>query len=83
MVITCRISNNFLSNDIMNDCTADIKDQESIQLSSTSDKGHHGKVEKHTRKHHSQENREVNPYTAGDERQDGIDKAKALPLSGQ
>ena len=34
-------SNNFLNNDIINDCTTDIKDQESIQLSITSDKGHH------------------------------------------
>ena len=65
-MITCKISNNFLSNDITNDCTADSKDQESVQLSITSDKGNHGKVIKHTSKHHSQESREVNPYAAGD-----------------
>ena len=41
LVITCKISNNFLSNDIINDFTAESKDQESIQLSITSDKGHH------------------------------------------
>ena len=41
LVITCKISNKFLSNDIINDFTADSKDQESIQLSNTSDKGHH------------------------------------------
>ena len=39
LVITCNISNNFLSNDIINDFTADSKDQESIQLNITSDKG--------------------------------------------
>ena len=37
LVITCKISNNFLSNDTTNDCTADSKDQESIQLSITSE----------------------------------------------
>ena len=41
LVITCKISNNFLSNDIIDDCTAVNNDQESIQLSITSDKGHH------------------------------------------
>ena len=67
LVITCKISNNFLSKDIINDFTADSKDQESMQLSIiTSDKGHHGKVTKHTWKHYSQESREVNPYPAGD-----------------
>ena len=66
LVITCKISNNFLSNDIINDCTADSKDQVSIQLCITSDKGNHGKVTKHTMKHHSQESREINIYLAGD-----------------
>ena len=37
---TCKISTDFLSNDIINDCSADNKDQESIQLSITSDNGH-------------------------------------------
>ena len=41
LVITCQISNTFLSNDIINDCTADSKDQESIEFSITSDKGYH------------------------------------------
>ena len=41
LVILCKISNNFLANNIIYDCTADSKDQESIQLSITSDKGHH------------------------------------------
>ena len=40
-VIKCKISNNFLTNDIINDCTPDSKDQESLQLSITSDKEHH------------------------------------------
>ena len=40
VVITCKISNNALSNDIINGCTAGSKDQESIQLSFTFDKGH-------------------------------------------
>ena len=67
LVITCKISNNFLPNDIIIDCIADSKDQQSIQLNITSDKGHHGKVKKiHTMKHHLQESRELNPYQAGD-----------------
>ena len=41
LVIRCKIRTDFLSNDIINDCTADNKDQESIQLSITSDNGHH------------------------------------------
>ena len=40
LVITCKIRNNFLSKDKLNDCTTDSKNQESIQLSITSDKGH-------------------------------------------
>ena len=40
LVITCKLSNIFLSNDIINVCTADSKIQESKQLSITSDKGH-------------------------------------------
>ena len=40
LVITCKISNNFLSNDILNNNTADSKDRESIQSSIISDKGH-------------------------------------------
>ena len=57
---------------MINDCTADSKDQESVQSSITCEKGHHmGKYTiwestKHTRKHHSQESREVNPCPAGD-----------------
>ena len=62
LVIICNLINNFLFNDIINVCTADSRDQESIQLSITSDKG----VTKHTRKHHSQDSGEVNPYLAGD-----------------
>ena len=41
LVNTCKISNKFLSNDIINECTANSKYQESIQVSITSDKGHH------------------------------------------
>ena len=67
LIITCKISNDFISKDIINDFTADSKDQESIPLSIiTSDKGHLGKVTKHTRKLYSQESRDVNPYPAGD-----------------
>ena len=36
-----KIIKNFIFNDKLNDCTEDSKDQESIQLSITSDKGHH------------------------------------------
>ena len=64
----------------------DSRDQESIQLSITFDKGHHEKVTKHTRKHHSQESREVSPYPAADhkgckEHQDSITKANVKQIT--
>ena len=61
-----KISNNVLANDIINECIEDSKVQESIQLSITSDNGHHGKVTKHIVKYNSQESREVNHYPTGD-----------------
>ena len=78
LVITCKISNNFLSNDTINDCTADSKDQESIKLSITSD----GKATKHIRKHHSQESREFNPYPTGNHKAvRNIAKANVKPIT--
>ena len=77
-VITCKISNNFLSNDIINDFKAGSNDQESIQSSITSDE----KVTKHTRKYHLQESRGVNLYPAGDHRaKDSIAKANVKQIT--
>ena len=42
------------------------KDQQSIQLSTTPDQGHHMESYINARKHHTQESQEVSPFPADD-----------------